>query len=179
MRLIPHHPSRAGAAKAAVLAAIAAASLAAGSFHPSSSRAESAKPAEMVGDEVSEFCGNIADAARDRRYAVQTQELETLRKDIDQRIAALESKRAEYEQWLARREQVIARAEESLVGIYAKMRPNAAAKRMEKMDAALAAAILMKLSQRQAGVILNEMEVKAAAKLTGIIADVANPEDPT
>jgi flagellar motility protein MotE (MotC chaperone) len=47
------------------------------------------------------------------------------------------------------------------------------------MDAMLAAAIILKLKGRQAGGILNEMDVQAAAKLTGIIADVAKAEDPT
>ncbi len=135
-------------------------------------------PGKMT-DEVREFCANIIDAARDRRYAVQTRELENLRKEIDERIAALESKRAEYEDWLARRKEVIDRAEDSVVGIYARMRPDAAAERMEKLDASLAAAILLKLNERQAGVILNEMDSRAAAQLTSIIADVAKAEDPS
>ncbi len=130
-------------------------------------------------DEVRAFCSNIADAARDRRYAVQAQELEALKAEIDARMAELEAKRSEYELWLERRNKVIEQAEEGLVGIYAQMRPDAAAERMEEMDAALAAAILMKLKERQAGVILNEMAAPAAAKLTGIIAAVAQPEDPT
>lgn len=132
-----------------------------------------------VADEVREFCANIVDAARERRYAVQTRELENLRKEIDERVAALEAKRAEYQTWLERREEVINRAEESVVGIYAKMRADAAAERMARLEPTLAAAILMKLNQRQAGTILNEMDSKAAARLTGIIADVAKPEDPT
>ncbi|MFN3546942.1 MAG: MotE family protein [Mesorhizobium sp.] len=133
----------------------------------------------QVTDEIREFCANIVDAARDRRYAVQTRELENLRQEIDARIAALEAKRAEYEDWLARRDEVINRAEDSVVGIYARMRPDAAAERMSKLDETLAAAILLKLNSRQAGVILNEMDSRAAARLTSIIADVAKSEDPT
>ena len=135
-------------------------------------------PGKMT-DEVSEFCANIVDAARDRRYAVQTKELENLRGEIDERIAALEAKRAEYEKWLSRRKEVIEAAEDSVVGIYSRMRPDAAAERMEKLDASLAAAILLKLNHRQAGIILNEMDSRAAAQLTSIIADVAKSEDPS
>ena len=40
-------------------------------------------------DEVREFCTNIADAARDQRYLLQKQELETLQKDVDERIKVL------------------------------------------------------------------------------------------
>lgn len=133
----------------------------------------------QVTDEIREFCANIVDAARDRRYAVQTRELEKIRQEIDERIAALEAKRAEYEDWLARRDEVINRAEDSVVGIYSRMRPDAAAERMSQLDENLAAAILLKLNSRQAGIILNEMDSKSAARLTSIIADVAKSEDPT
>ena len=54
--------------------------------------------------EIERFCSNIADAARDRRYALQAQELEKLQADIDERMKVLEDKRAEYEQWLKRRD---------------------------------------------------------------------------
>jgi flagellar motility protein MotE (MotC chaperone) len=129
--------------------------------------------------EIQRFCSNIADAARDRRYALQATELETLQADIDKRMKALEEKRAEYEEWLKRRNEFMAEAEDGVVKIYARMRPDAAAERLAEVDAELAAAILMKLDSRQAGVILNEMERKAAAALTGIMASAARKEDPT
>ncbi|MCT8997783.1 MotE family protein [Chelativorans intermedius] len=130
-------------------------------------------------DEVQRFCTNIADAARDRRYALQAQELERLRGEVDSRIAALEKKRAEYEGWLARRDAFLAKAEGNLVQIYSNMRPDAAAERLSEVRAELAAAILMKLDPRTAGVILNEMNSKNAATLTTIMASAARPEDPS
>lgn len=129
--------------------------------------------------EIQRFCSNIADAARDRRYSLQAKELETLQADIDKRMKALEEKRAEYEEWLKRRNDFMAGAEDGVVKIYARMRPDAAAERLAEVNAELAAAILMKLDSRQAGVILNEMERKAAAALTGIMASAARKEDPT
>jgi flagellar motility protein MotE (MotC chaperone) len=129
--------------------------------------------------EIQRFCSNIADAARDRRYSLQAKELETLRAEIDKRMKALEGKRAEYEEWLKRRNDFMAEAEEGVVKIYARMRPDAAAERLAEVNTELAAAILMKLDSRQAGVILNEMERKAAATLTGIMASAARKEDPT
>ena len=158
---------------------LAALCFGAGAFAVSDSFAQARKVPSRLTDEVREFCANIIDAARDRRYAVQAQELEKLRSEIDERIVALEAKRSEYEAWLNKRNEVINSAEDSIVGIYARMRPDAAAARLEKMDAMLAAAIILKLKGRQAGGILNEMDVQAAAKLTGIIADVAKAEDPT
>lgn len=129
--------------------------------------------------EIERFCTNIADAARDRRYALQTKELEALQAEIDLRIQALEEKRAEYENWLERREDFIALAEQSVVQIYASMRPDAAAERMEQLRGELAAAILMKLDARQAGAVLNEMEKKSAAMLTTIMASAARSKDPS
>jgi flagellar motility protein MotE (MotC chaperone) len=131
------------------------------------------------GNDIERFCSNIADAARDRRYALQRDELETLRADIDVRIALLEEKRAEYEEWLSRREEFLARAEDSLVEIYARMRPDAAAERLAGVSTDLAAGILMKINSRQAGTILNEMDAASAATLTGIIASAARKKDPT
>ncbi|MFD1985856.1 MotE family protein [Mesorhizobium newzealandense] len=129
--------------------------------------------------EIERFCSNIADAARDRRYALQAQEMKQLQAGIDQRMKALEEKRAEYETWLKRREVFLARAEDGVVQIYAGMKPDAAAERLAIVNADLAAAILMKLDSRKASVILNEMDQKAAATLTGIMASAARRVDPS
>ena len=140
------------------------------------------RPARVIvetGTEVERFCSNIADAARDRRYVLQTEELQALQREVDKRIKLLEEKRAEYEAWLKRREDFLAKAEDGVVKIYSGMRPDAAAERLEEMDAALAAGILMKLEARKAGVILNEMERKKAAMLTGVMAAASRRNDPT
>ncbi|MGX5804977.1 MotE family protein [Bradyrhizobium sp. Arg314] len=146
---------------------------------------EPAQPAALAGgkapdeSEIQRFCSNIADAARDRRYALQAEELKQLQAGIDERMKALEAKRAEYEEWLKRREVFLARAEDGVVKIYAGMKPDAAAERLAMVNAELAAAILMKLDSRKAGVILNEMDQKAAATLTGIMASAARRVDPS
>jgi flagellar motility protein MotE (MotC chaperone) len=134
---------------------------------------------EAPKSEIERFCGNIADAAKDRRYALQAQELQELQAELDKRIAALEAKRAEYESWLKRREEFLSKAEDNLVSIYGKMKPDGAAERLAEVDVELAAGILMKLDSRKAGVILNEMERKAAATLTGIMAAATRKVDPT
>ena len=134
---------------------------------------------ETVYDDIRRFFSNIADAARDRRHALQQAELETLQKDIDARIVTLEEKRVEYEEWLERRNDFLAKAENNLVEIYSVMRPDAAAERLAGVNVELAAGILMKLKARQAGVILNEMESEAAATLTGIMASAARKQDPS
>ena len=129
--------------------------------------------------EIERFCSNIADAARDRRYTLQAEELKQLQAGIDQRMKLLDEKKAEYETWLKRREVFLARAEDGVVQIYAGMKPDAAAERLAIVNADLAAAILMKLDSRKASVILNEMDQKAAAALTGIMASAARRVDPS
>jgi flagellar motility protein MotE (MotC chaperone) len=129
--------------------------------------------------EIERFCGNIADAARDRRYAMQAAELKALQAELDKRIKTLEDKKVEYEEWLKRREEFLAQAEDNVVKIYARMKPDAAAERLSELQAELAAGILMKLDSRKAGTILNEMDKKAAATLTGIMAAASRREDPS
>lgn len=134
--------------------------------------------AETGGTEVERFCSNIADAARDRRYAMQTQELEKLKAEIDERMKALDAKRTEYEEWLKRRNAFLDKAEDNVVRIYAKMKPDAAAERLSEVKLELAAGILMKLEPRQASTILNEMDRKAAATITGVMAAATRKVDP-
>jgi flagellar motility protein MotE (MotC chaperone) len=141
--------------------------------------AETTAAPATASDEVQRFCTNITDAARDRRYALQAKELDRLKGDIDERIKALEAKRLEYEDWLKRRDDFLAKAEDNVVKIYAKMKPDAAAERLAEVKIELAAGILMKLDARQASTILNEMDSKAAATITGVMASAARKEDPS
>jgi flagellar motility protein MotE (MotC chaperone) len=133
----------------------------------------------VTSNDVERFCTNIADAARDQRYALQAQELRNLQAEVDARIAALEEKRAEYEEWLARRETFLSKARDNVVDIYGRMRPDAAAERLTELGPELAAGILMKLDARKAGIIMNEMETKAAAGVTSIMASAAREKDPS
>ena len=133
-------------------------------------------------DEIREFCTNIADAARDQRYLLQKEELENLQKDVDERIRTLEARRAEYEDWLKRRNDFLKSAEGGLVEIYRKMKPDAAASQLAELDPEIASAIVMKLPPRQSSTILGEMPADKAAVLTRIIASAGDPntsKDPT
>jgi len=163
------------------LAALAATAVALAILAPLPASTQQAMPREieaMGNDDIQRFCTNIADAARDRRYSLQRMELETLQADIESRIAALEAKRQEYEEWLQRRDDFLAKAEGGLVDIYGRMRPDAAAERLAELRVDLAAAILMKLDARQSSTILNEMDAKIAATLTSVMASATRREDP-
>ncbi len=130
--------------------------------------APAAEPAP--GDNAALYCKNIANAAADARYARQADSLAAMTKALDDRIAALEAKRAEYEQWVSRRQDFLSHADESVVAIYSQMRPDAAAQQIAVMDEEAAAAILSKLTPRTASAILNEMDANTAAHLTNVMA---------
>ena len=149
--------------------------------------AEEGRPAEATAQRVAEtapkpspdappkqsgYCASIADAAADARFAWQKEQLATLEKQVDERIKRLEEKRAEYESWLARRNAFLTKADEGVVAIYTKMRPDAAALQLANMPEASAAAILTKLNARTASAILSEMEAARASQLARVMTDL-------
>jgi flagellar motility protein MotE (MotC chaperone) len=128
-------------------------------------------------EEIKTFCGSIADAARDQRYALQKVELSKLQTQVNERIAVLEQRKGDYEIWLAKRNDFLAKAEAGLVDIYKKMKPDSAAAQMNLLDPNLVSAIIMKLKPSQASLILSEMEPKKAAMITAIMSAVEQRKD--
>ncbi|WP_425536726.1 MotE family protein [Ensifer adhaerens] len=131
--------------------------------------------ADATQNEIQQFCTNIADAARDQRYVLQRKDLETLQASIDERIATLEKRRDEYEDWLKRRNDFLKQAQLGLVDIYKTMKPDAAAGKLEMVNPEIAAAIVMQLPARQSSLILSEMTDEKAATLTNIISSASDP----
>ncbi len=80
--------------------------------------------------EVRQFCTNNAPTAGAARIAWQAAKLDELDTQLKQRIAELDAKRAEYEDWLNKREEMLKKAQEDVVAIYSKMAPEAAAKQL-------------------------------------------------
>lgn len=124
-------------------------------------------------DNALAYCRNIASAASDARFARQAQSLAAMEKEIEARIAQLEAKRAEYQDWLARREAFLKKADEALIAVISQMRPDAAAAQISVMADEAAAAILAKLNPRSASAIMNEMEPARAASLTNTMVGIS------
>lgn len=133
--------------------------------------------ANSAESDVARFCSNIADQALDARVAWQQKELEATELKLKQRIAELEAKRAEYEDWLKRREDFLKKAEDSVVDIYSRMNPEAAAQQIASMADDTAAAVLAKLKVRVASAILNEMEPARGAHLADTLAGMRRTDD--
>jgi flagellar motility protein MotE (MotC chaperone) len=127
--------------------------------------------------DVARFCSNITDQALDARVAWQQKELEATETKLKQRIAELEAKRAEYEEWLKLREDFLKKAEDNVVEIYSRMNPEAAAQQIASMADDTAAAVLAKLKVRVASSILNEMEPARGAHLADTLAGMRRTDD--
>lgn len=139
--------------------------------------ASEAAPGNQAESDATKFCANIADAALDARVAWQQKELEAAEAKLRQRIAELEAKRAEYEQWLKLREDFLKKAEDNVVEIYSRMNPEAAAQQIASMADDTAAAVLAKLRVRTASAILNEMEPARGARLADTLAGMRRSDE--
>jgi flagellar motility protein MotE (MotC chaperone) len=127
-----------------------------------------AKPAEpnaAIGD-VRQFCANNVAIAGGARIAWQTSKLLEIEAQIKQRIAELETRKAQFVEWLQKHDEAMKRAGDGVISIYLHMKADAAALQLAAMDDATAAAVLTKLPARIASTILNEMEASRAAQLT-------------
>jgi flagellar motility protein MotE (MotC chaperone) len=140
---------------------------------PASEQAQS----DHANSDVARFCSNIADAALDARAAWQLKELQAAEAKLKERIAELEAKRAEYEEWLKLREDFLKKAEGNVVEIYSGMDPEAAALQIASMADDTAAAVLAKLRVRNASAILNEMEPARAAHLANTLAGMRRVDE--
>ncbi len=122
---------------------------------------------------VKAYCQNIEDAALDARFLNQKAELLRLEEELTKRTSLLEAKRAEYEVWLQRRDEFIGKAEGSLVELYSKIKPDAAAPQLAALDEEAAAALLLRLSARNSSAILNQMDSGKAARLVSVMIGAA------
>ena len=128
-------------------------------------------------NEIALFCSNVADPAVDSRLAWQLKELEKAESQLRERIAEVEAKRAEYEKWMALREDFLKKAEASVVEIYSRMKPEAAATQIAGMADETAAAVLAKLSPRSSSAIFNEMDTARAAHLADLLGGMRRVDD--
>jgi len=117
-----------------------------------------------------QYCSNIADAAAEARFVWQKQTLLETEKKVKERIEKLQARIAEYKKWLERRNAFSRKAQSAVTDIYAKMRPEAAARQLAALDEETAAAVVSKLKPRIAGAVMAEMDAQQAARLTAIIS---------
>ncbi len=117
-----------------------------------------------------QYCSNIVDVTSAAQIAQQTKNLEKARKEIDDRITLLNAKAEVLQKWMKLREDFTARATDSLVQIYSKMKADSAAAQLAAMEELTSAAIISKLAPKVASPIMAEMAVEKAARLSAVIA---------
>jgi len=122
-----------------------------------------------IREDYQKYCYNIADEARDARYARQKMLLERMRKRLDELSRRLEKKTSEYRRWVQAREDIRRRMTRSMIQAYAKMEPEVAAQQIAQMEYAVAVAILTGLEPQKASAILGEMEPRVAGRLVNVI----------
>ena len=144
------------------------------------------QPVEEISPEIAAlyekygaYCDAIVDDAREQRYALKRDEIEVFAAELQKRIEMAEAKSANLEKWVRRREEFAKQANSKIVEIYANMRPEASASRLQQLDMNLAASILLAIPPRQASPILNEMDEKNAAAITAVMAASARMDDPS
>lgn len=118
------------------------------------------------------WCASIVDPAQEARAAWQAKKIAELEGRLEAQIIRLEAKRKEYLEWFDRQEEQRRKAEDSVVSIVSRMRPDAAAAQLAVMDEASAAAVLSRMNPRTASVILNEMTAAKAARIADVISSV-------
>jgi flagellar motility protein MotE (MotC chaperone) len=130
---------------------------------PTPSSAPELSPAQQ-------YCSNILEATSAAQIAQQTRNLESAKKEIDDRIALMAAKAELLKSWMKLREDFAAHATDSLVQIYSRMKPDLAAAQLAAMDEMTSAAIISKLSPKVSSPIMAEMEAAKAARLSSVIA---------
>lgn len=128
-----------------------------------------ARPAAAQG-EVQKYCANIAGAAMDAKYGWQAKKLKDLEDQVSQRIDTLDGKIREYKDWMAKRDALAKKAQDSLVAIYSTMKPETAAAQIGALDDDMAAAVIGQLKPRTASAILNEFQADHAARIANALA---------
>ncbi len=126
---------------------------------------------------VAQYCGNIADAAREARYEQQRKHIAELEAELQHRFELLDEKIAAYQRWVGRRDEFVDKARDGVVLVFGRMKPEAAARQLSEMDEEMAAAIIVKLQPRNASAILSDMDPARAARLASLISKAARSNE--
>ena len=122
---------------------------------------------------IEQYCSSVQNAASDARREQQRSRLEQTQRELEKRIKILDARIAESKEWMKKRTDFLLQASDGLVEVYAKMNTEAAAAQLLAINERLAAAILSKLPPKTTSMILAEMDAKRAARLSSMLASVA------
>lgn len=123
------------------------------------------RPPVAERDDGQDYCSSVAKAATAAKTAAQEARLRELESLIKRRGDELEAKKRELETVLDKYESLVKRADENLVTVYSKMKPDVAAAQFAVLDDDVAIALLSRLNPKASSQILSEMTASRGAGL--------------
>lgn len=127
--------------------------------------------------DIQQYCSNVAASAESLRLERRRKQLAELETEIAARLSSLDAKQQELRGLLDRLDAFEHKTSEALVGLYSRMKPEAAAAQLAQMDDEIAAALMLHLKTKISSAILGEMEASRGAALAKKIADLRNLTD--
>jgi len=98
--------------------------------------------------------------------AFQEKKLSELEQRLEHKLTEIQTRRQELKELLDRYDAFTNKADDTVIDIYSKMKPESAASQLANLDDESAAAILIKLRPKSSSAILNEMDTFHASLLT-------------
>lgn len=132
---------------------------------------------EAASKDSQQICANVAASVEAARLDRQRKELGDLQQQVGAKLAALEAKQSELRAALERIEAFERKGDDSLVELYSRMKPEAAAAQLAQLDDEIAASLMLKLKAKTVSGILNEMEAARGAALAKRIAQLHAPRE--
>ncbi len=122
--------------------------------------------------EFEKYCANVAASINAARLAKQEKQIREAEGQLLQRRDELEAKRQELVQLIEKYDSLVRKADETIVALYAKMKPDVAAAQIAGLDDEVAASVLLQMKPKISSAILNEMDATRGAavvkKLVGL-----------
>jgi flagellar motility protein MotE (MotC chaperone) len=146
-------------------------------FSPAPSVAEQAVASAAKNNQQQEYCANIAASAEAIRLERRRKELSALDARLSEKLATLEARHQELRTLLDRLEAFERKSGDALIGLYSRMKPDAAALQISQLDDEIAASLMLQLKSKISSAILGEMEAGRGAALAKRIAQLRAPND--
>jgi flagellar motility protein MotE (MotC chaperone) len=128
--------------------------------------------------EPSDYCtAAIANLMVDRTRH-EREALLALASTVDARRRELDAAIVELKKWMEQRHAFRAQARSHVVQLYARMSSEAASTQLAMIEPQMASAIVAGMDPRVASVILSEMEASQAARISALLATVADLKAP-
>lgn len=115
--------------------------------------------------DVQQYCTNVAKVSAASKSSLQEAKLREIEALVKHRGEELESKRRELQAIVERHEALMRKTDETLVLVYSKMKPDAAAAQFAMLDDEVAVTILSRLNAKTSSAILSEMTASRGAGL--------------